>query len=164
MTRRALLSPLALALTLAACTPEVCEVENLPFLGQPSTPEELFTLAQYAARNECCESLYGGLSKRTKDEHSETKFCLFWESLKLPEPFPPYKVVDIVAQGLFLAILPDEQGRQFMFVEYRQPGEAQLIAQLYIVMEKDEQGRDVPKLALQEQVDQNLPFAQRPAK
>jgi len=168
MTRRALL---VLALSLAACTPEVCEVENLPFLGQPGTPQELFQLAQYASKNDCCASMYGALSKRTQDEHSETKFCLFWESIKLPEPFEKYKVVDVVRDGEFLAVLPDTKGRQFMFVHYQQPGEASLDAQLYIVMEKDEQGREVPKLGLQDQVDSfegpvsdRMPFAQPPAK
>lgn len=172
MTRRALIAPLALALSLAACTPEVCEVENLPFLGQPSTPQELFQLAQYAAKNDCCGSLYGALSERTQDEHSETKFCLFWESIALPEPFEKYKVAQVVRDGEFLAVLPDDKGRQFMFVHYQQPGEASLDAQLYIVMEKDETGKELPKLALQEQVDSQsapdrrdrMPFAQTPAK
>lgn len=172
MTRRALLPSLALALTLAACTPEVCEVENLPFLGQPKTPEELFQLAQYAARNDCCGSLYGALSKRTQDEHSETKFCLFWESIKLPEPFEKYKVAQVVRDGEFVAVLPDTKGRLFMFVHYQQPGEVSLDVQLYIVTEKDDQGRSLTKLGLQEQVDSQeapdrldrMPFAQPPAK
>lgn len=153
-----------LALLLAACTPEVCEVENLPFRGEPQTPEQLFQLAQYAARNDCCGSMYDSLSQRTKAEHSETKFCLFWESLDLPEPYEEYSVAEVVRGGEFLAVLPDTQGRRFMFVHYQEPGKAALDAQLLLVDEKDERGNTVPKLGLQDQVDQSLPFAQPPAK
>ncbi len=158
-----------LALLLAACTPEVCEVENLPFRGEPQTPEQLFQLVQYAARNECCGSMYGSLSEKTRDEHSETKFCLFWESIKLPEPFEAYKLADAIRGGEFLAVLPDAKGRQFMFVHYQEPGKVSLDASLYIVYEKNERGEALPRLALQEQVDSQgtsdpMYFAQPPAK
>lgn len=154
----------ALALALAACTPEVCEVENLPFHGQPQTPEQLFQLVQYAARNECCESMYDALSQRTKAEHSQTKFCLFWESLDLPEPYEEYSVAEVVRGGELLAVLPDAQGRKFMFVHYQEPGKPALDAQLLLVDEQDERGGTVPRLGLQDQVDKSLPFAQPPAK
>lgn len=159
----------ALALALAACTPEVCEVENLPFRGQPQTPEQLFQLVQYAARNECCESMYGSLSQKTRDEHSETKFCLFWESIKLPEPFEEYTLADAIRRGEFLGVLPDVKKRQFMFVHYQEPGKVSLDASLYVVYEKDERGNLLPRLGLQEQVDSQgtsdpMPFAQPPAK
>lgn len=167
MTRRALPLALLLALSFGACTPEVCEVENLPFLGQPSTPEELFKLAQYAARNDCCDSLYDMLSERTKDEHSRTKFCLFWASLEIPEPFD-YKIVDVVGKGEYLTVLEGLEGRKFIMVHYQEPGKPSLDAQLYFVMEKHEQGRELPRLALQEQVDKQgtpgmMPLAQEPA-
>lgn len=169
MLRRSAPLLLTLALLVPSCTPEVCELENLPHLGQPQTAAQLFELVQYAARNDCCESMYGGLSARTRAEHSETKFCLFWESIKLPEPFEAYKLADVVRRGEFLAVLPDAHGRQFMFVHYQEPGEVALDAQLYVVFEQDEQGRTRPRLGLQEQVDSQgtrdwMPFAQPPAK
>lgn len=166
--RRALAAA-AVSLALAACTPEVCQVENLPFRGAPRTPEQLFELVQYAARNDCCASMYDALSARTKAEHSETMFCLFWESIQLPEPFEEYRLADAVRGGEFLAVLPDARGRQLMFVHYQEPGKVSLDAQLYIVYEKDERGDVLPKLALQEQVDSQgtsdpIYFAQPPAK
>lgn len=157
---------LALVLALAGCTPEVCEVENLPFRGDPADPQQLFALAQYAARNECDATLYGLLSKRTRDEHSELKFSLFWESLDVPDPWN-YKIVDVVARGQYAGVLEDPLGRKLLFVQYQEPGKPDLLAQLYIVEEKDEQGRVVPRLALQEQVDSQespnpIPVAQPP--
>lgn len=145
-----------LALTLAACTPEVCEVENLPSRGDPATTEELFHVAQYAAKNDCCESLYGLLSPRTRAEHGETKFCLFWESLDVPDPWN-YKVVDVVAKGQYLATMKDPDGRELMYVQYNEPGKPDLVVQLLIVREGDR-----PRLGLQDQQDQNVPIAQPP--
>lgn len=139
-------------LALAGCTPEVCEVENLPYQGTPTTPEELFALAQYAARNDCGSSLYSLLSQRTRDEHSELKIKLFWASQKIPEPWG-YKLGDVVAKGQYAGVLPDLKGRKLMFVQYQEPGKPDLLAQLYVVEEKDEEGRVVPRLGLQEQVD-----------
>ncbi|MBX3471325.1 MAG: hypothetical protein KF878_31030 [Planctomycetes bacterium] len=150
---------LVLVVSLAACTPEVCQTDSLPYLGRPTTPEQLFEVVQYSARNDCCGPMYHLLSKRTQDEHSRTKFCLFWESLRLPEPFAEYRVVDVVSKGEFLAVLPDPTGRQFMFVHYQEPGKVALDAQLLLVFEQGE-----PRLGLQDQVDQALPFAQPPAK
>lgn len=143
---------LAALLVVAGCTPELCEVENLPFRGEPSDEEQLFTVAQHAAKNECTGTLYGLLSKRTREEHSELKFSLFWESLDVPDPWG-YRVVDVVAKGRFEGALEDPLGRKVMYVQYQEPGKPELVAMLYIVYEEDAKGRLVPRLGLQDQVD-----------
>jgi hypothetical protein len=157
---------LAALLALAGCTPELCEVENLPFRGEPTDEQQLFTLAQHAAKNECTGTLYGLLSKRTRDEHSALKFSLFWESLDVPDPWG-YRVVDVVAKGQYAGVLEDPLGRKLLYVQYQEPGKPDLLAQLYVVYEKDEKGRVVPRLALQDQVDAQetphpIPVAQPP--
>jgi hypothetical protein len=152
---RALASTL-LVLSLAACTPEICERENLPAGGDPATVEQLFQVAQHAARNDCCDALYGLLSPRTREEHGETKFCLFWKSLDVPDPWN-YKVVDVVAKGTYLATMKDLEQRELMYVQYAEPGKPDLVVQLLIVREG---GR--PRLGLQDQQDQNIPIAQPP--
>jgi hypothetical protein len=136
------------------CSPE-CEPENLPHGGVVETPKELFELAQYAALNDCCDVLYSHLSQATQDEHSELKFCLFWESLEVPEPFN-FRLVDVVGGGKYVGVFPFEDDRipfdqELVYVEYQPPGGKNLLAQILLVYQLNEAGQREPRLALQEQ-------------
>ena len=149
---------LALTLALAGCCTVECEPENLPFTGHPSTPEELFKLAQHAATFDCCEILHTNLSQATRDEHSETKFCLFWESIDIPDPYD-YRLVDVVAKGSFVGTIPwNNPGELLIYVEYQEQGKPNLLAQLLVVQEPDERGHPTPHLAVQDQMDRGMAF------
>jgi hypothetical protein len=151
--RPGLILVLALAPGLAACTSELCRPENLPHEGVARTPEELFEIAQQAARNDCSDELHSLLSKKTRDEHGELSFSLAWDSIKIPDPYD-YKVANVVKSGKFLGVITDKaSGRRFIYVDYQEPGKKDLLAQLYVVTERDEEGREVFRLALQEQVE-----------
>ncbi|RMG11082.1 MAG: hypothetical protein D6731_16245 [Planctomycetota bacterium] len=158
MTHSLLVFAACLSLT-ACCTSAACRPENLPFRGEVfvsddgSHHERLFALLQYAARNDCCEVLYRHLSHATREEYGETTFCLFWESLEVPEPYE-YKLADVVRRGEFAGVVPGpREGEEFAYVSYPPDGEPgdNLLAQILLVVEADERGRRVQRLALLEQ-------------
>ncbi len=155
-----LLSVLFLIFVAGCASPE-CEGERLPFGGvilidsDDDPHEQLFELMRYAARQDCCDTLYGQLSAYTRDEHSETKFCLFWDTIDIPEPFD-YKLADVMKDGIFSGSVPGpKEGEELVYVSYPpdgQPGK-NLLAQILVIAEPDEKGRLRPRIALQEQVD-----------
>ncbi len=157
-------APLGVLLVLAlvgCCSPE-CEPENLPYQGVVETPKQMAELLQYAAEKDCCEVIYGHLSKATREEHSELKFCLFWESLEVPPPYD-YPLADVVSGGAYVGVFPYADDRipfdqELVYVEYQAPGGKNLLAQILLVYQEDEDGRREPRLALQEQTTLGPPF------
>lgn len=149
-----------LLILFVGCTTPECEGERLPFGGvvlidtAEDPYEQLFQLMRYAARKDCCDTLYGQLSAQTRDEHSETKFCLFWDTIDIPEPFD-YKLADVLKDGIYSGSVPGPNaGEELVYVSYPpdgQPGK-NLLAQILVISEADEQGRIRPRIALQEQV------------
>ena len=156
MRRRAgrTLGGLACALLLACCTAPECEPEAMPFQGRPRSLEEFFQVFQYLAVHDCCGQLYGNLSGGTREEHGETKFCLFWEGITLPDPYH-YLLADVVRGGKYLqGVEGPEPGQELVYVEYEEPGKPNLLARILVVTEPDE---DDPaprrRVALKEQQD-----------
>ncbi|MGE0713735.1 MAG: hypothetical protein AB7N76_34500 [Planctomycetota bacterium] len=159
MTRTLLLS---LCLALAGCGPSPCDRENLPEQGRTETSEQLFRLAQYAARNDCWSELYDHLSKRTRDEHSYLKIRPFITSWRIDEPWE-YKVADILAKGAYVESFPGgPNGQELIMISYQEPGRPELLAQLLVVAEQED-GRAVRRLGLQEQYEGKVPINQAPA-
>lgn len=158
-----LLTRAALAATLlvAGCCSVECERESLPLQGVARTGEELFTVVQYAARNECKRALYDLLSARTRDEHSYLKIALFLGSITLPEPWE-YAFVDVLSGGELLGVIPGPPGRELALVAYEEPGRPELLAQVLIVDETDEQGRDVKRIGVEEQLAEGPAINQDP--
>jgi len=149
---------LSVALSLGCCTSPECEPEALPYRGEPRTIDELFTVAQYSAKHECCEPLYAQLSARSQEEHSELKFCLFWAGIEIPEPYE-YRLEDVVAKGTLIGAIPGPvEGEEFIYVEYDPDGEegpaANLLAQILVLKQEDPGTGDVvPRIGLQDQID-----------
>jgi hypothetical protein len=150
-----------LLICVAGCTTPECEGERLPFGGvilidsKEDPHEQLFKLMRYAARKDCCDTLYGQLSAHTQSEHSETKFCLFWDTIDIPEPYD-YKLADVMKDGIYSGSVPGPKaGEELVYVSYPpdgQPGK-NLLVQILVIAEKDDAGRVRPRIALQEQVD-----------
>ena len=158
MTYRILFA-LAALLASGCCAPE-CELDRLPYKGEilvakdDSHSEKLFELVQYCAKYDCCDTLYSKLSAKTRDEHSETMFCLFWDTIEIPEPYD-YLLVDVMKYGEYSGTVPGpKEGEQFVYVSYPPDGKKgkNLLAQILVIVEKDERGRDVPTIALEEQL------------
>ena len=148
-------------LVLAGCCAPECAPDKLPHGGEVLVTEadthhqELFELVQHCAKYECCDTLYGTLSAKTQDEHSETKFCLFWDTIEIPEPYE-YLLVDVLKYGRYSGTVPGpKDGEEFVYVSYpptRKKGKKNLLAQILVVTEKDDKGRAVPRIALEEQL------------
>jgi len=146
---RGLLLIAALALS-GCCTSPACLPEALPHQGKPADSAQLFDLIQYAARHDCCEQLYTQLTTATREEYSSFEFCLYWESIELPEY--EYLLVDVVTGGQLLGAFPgNEPGEEFLFVEFEEPGRENLLARILLKHESDESGKVRPYLAMQEQ-------------
>jgi hypothetical protein len=149
-----------LLLAIGCCSPE-CAPDKLPHGGEVLVTEDdthhekLFELVQHCAKHECCDTLYGTLSELTRDEHSETKFCLFWDTIEIPEPYD-YLLADVMKYGKFSGTMPGPKGdEEFVYVSYpptRKEGKKNLFAQILVIIEKDEKGRAVPRIALEEQL------------
>ena len=146
----------ALAPTGAGCA-SMCDAERLPAGGRVATPAALFTLAQYAARQDCCEVLHGLLSPATRQWHGEAMFCLWWdsESLKLPEPYE-YPVAEILRSGVYDTDL-EFRGQRFIYVRYQRAPRPEVYLQLLWVQERLPDGREEPRLALKEQFQPEPP-------
>jgi hypothetical protein len=114
--------------------------------------EKLFQLLQYGARNECSDLLYANLSLATRDEYSNTTFSRSWDELDVPEY--EYSLADVMAYGEFSGVVEGpEEGEEFAYVSYPpegKPGE-NLLAQILMVREEDEEGREVLRIGLIEQ-------------
>jgi hypothetical protein len=149
-------------LILVSCTTPECEPERLPFgavvvvnKDKGDHAENLFKLVQYAARKDCCDTLYAQLSAGTRDKHSETKFCLFWDTIDIPEPYD-YSLADVICEGVFSGSVPGPNpGEELVYVSYPPDGKPgkNLLAQVLVIHEVDEKGRSRPRLGLQEQID-----------
>jgi hypothetical protein len=139
-------------LLLGCCTPPECRPEAIPHRGRARTLEEFFQVVQYLALHDCCENLHRNLSQGTRDEYGETKFCLFWESIDLPEY--GYALADVVRGGRFLAgVEGPGPGEQFLYVEYEEPGKSNLLARILVLTQGDEEDPSPrPRIALTEQV------------
>ncbi|MEZ6187786.1 MAG: hypothetical protein R3F62_22605 [Planctomycetota bacterium] len=147
MKRWVLIGLVALA---GCCTSPACLPENLPHGGKPHDSAELFDLIQYAARNDCCEQLYEQLTQASRDEYSETAFCLAWEGIELPDY--GYYLVDVVIGGSLIGSFPgNEPGEEFLYIEFEEPGRENLLARILLKQETDSSGLTRPFLAMIEQ-------------
>lgn len=148
------LAALACALATSCCTSNACRPESLPRGGLARSERELFELAQYAAREDCCAVLHGLTSPRTRDEHGETKFCLFWDSLRDEET--GRRIRDVLADGEWLGMVPDPPKR-FAYVRHWAPGPGgapeAVTYRIRVVDEALAGGATAPRIGLQEQVD-----------
>lgn len=134
------------------CTSAACLPEALPHRGRPADSAQLFDVIQYAARNDCCEQLYGQLTSATRANYSEFEFCIAWEGIELPEY--DYRLVDVVTGGQLLGAFPGNlPGEEFLFVEYEEPGRDNLLARILLKHESDPDGKTRPYIAMQEQVE-----------
>lgn len=136
----------------ACCTPERCQPEALPFQGVASVESELFAIAQYAAREECNDTLYTLLSAASHDEIAEWEWDFFWAGIDIPDY--PYELGDVVRDGLYQASTEGlKPGESFIYVEYEAPAEPDeprqpnLFARILVVREPDPESDDpTPKL------------------
>lgn len=155
---------LSLALGLAGCAcNEQCETEMLPHQGLAKTSEELHAMVSHMARYECWSTLYDYLSAATRDEHSYIKIRPFISSWKAEEPWE-YAVVDILSKGELIGVWPDgPDGTELLMLSYQEQGRPELLAQILVVDEKDEAGRSVKRLGLQEQYREGPALNQAPS-
>lgn len=152
-----------LLLLSAGCScSEECETEMLPYQGVAATSEELHEIVSHLARYECWSTLYDHLSKTTRDEHSYIKIRPFISSWKAEEPWE-YAVVDILSKGELIGVWPDgPDGTELLMLSYEEPGRPELLAQILVVDEKDEEGRSIKRLGLQEQYQEGPALNQAP--
>lgn len=152
------------ALWFAGCAcNEQCETEMLPHQGLAKTSEELHAMVSHMARYECWSTLYDYLSEETRDEHSYIKIRPFISSWKAEEPWE-YAVVDILSKGELIGVWPDgPDGTELLMLSYQEKGRPELLAQILVVDEKDEQGRSVKRLGLQEQYREGPALNQAPS-
>ena len=141
------------ALLLGCCTAPECLPESIPHRGLGRTLEEQFQVVQYLALHDCCDQLHGNLSAHTREEHGQTKFCLFWESIEVPGY--GYTLPEVIRGGTFVAgVEGPAPGESFVYVEYEPPGGKNLLARILIVEEPDEEDpRPRLRVALQEQYE-----------
>jgi hypothetical protein len=140
-----------IAIALAGCNGAECQPESQPFHGQPRTAEELFAVVQYLAKSDCCDQLWSHLSPKSQAEHGETKFCLFWETIEIPEY--GYLLADVVKQGKFVAAVEGpKKGEWLVYVEYEEPGKKNLLAAI-LVSSVRYLGSPTPRVGLVEQVE-----------
>ncbi len=153
---------LALTVALAGCK-SACDVERLPHQGLAFTSEGLFDILQYAAREDCRGTIYDRMSEATREEYSYLEMWLALSALRIPEPWD-YDTRDVVAYGQMLGVFPDpkREGRELVFVSYKEPNHPELLAQLLVVQERDEDGRLVKRLGLMEQIKEQIPINQDP--
>lgn len=148
-----LLALIPLVSLAACCTPERCQPAALPFQGVATVASEMFVLAQFAARQECDDTLYDLLSNATRDELSQ--FGWGWIQDQEIEPYP-YRFEDVLRGAEYVATLPGlEPNQEFLYVEYEEPGKPNLFVQILIVNEVDPEieGDTVrPKVGLFEQI------------
>lgn len=143
----------AQALLLGCCTPAECLPESMPHEGRAASLEDFFQVLQYLAIHDCCGQLHGNFSAATREEHGQTKFCLFWESIEVPEY--GYTLPEVIRGGTFVAGVEGPTEREsFLYVEYEPQGGRNLLARVLVVREGDE---DDPtpryRVALQEQYE-----------
>jgi len=152
------------ALAFAGCScNEQCETEMLPHQGVAKTSEELHAMVSHMARYECWSTLYDHLSAATRDEHSYIKIRPFISSWKAEEPWE-YAVVDILSKGELIGVWPDgPDGTELLMLSYQEKGRPELLAQILVVDEKDDQGRSIKRLGLQEQYREGPALNQAPS-
>lgn len=147
-----------LALT-AGCASVECAPERLPHRGVVRTTDELYELVRHLVRHECWERLYDCLSERTRDAHSYVKIRIGLKQVTVPEPYE-YSFLDVLRDGEYLGALPGPGGRELALVRYQEPGRPELLAQVLVVSERDDEGREVKRLAVEEQVQDGPRFDQ----
>lgn len=136
---------------LVACNGMECRPESQPHAGRPRTAEELFAVVQYLARVDCCGQLWSFLSPTSQAEHGETKFCLFWETIEIPEY--GYLLADVVKEGKFVAAVDGpREGEWLVYVDYQEPGKKPLLAAILVTSVRY-LGSYTPRIGLQEQVE-----------
>ena len=161
MRHEALLA-VALTLALSGCK-SACDVERLPHQGLATTSEGLFEILQYAAREDCRRTAYDRMSAATREEYGYWQMWLAFSAMRIPEPWD-YDTRDVVAYGQMLGVFPHPRraDRELVFVSYKEPNHPELLAQLLIVEERDEEGREVKRLGLVEQMKEGPPINQDP--
>lgn len=152
---------MAAVIALAGCCSVECMPERLPARGVPKTSEELFKLVQHAAQNDCGEVLYDAMSKKTRGEHSYLKLKVGLRYIEVPEPWE-YKVMDVIEKGEFIGAFPGPRGQELVIVSYQEKGKPELMAQILVTEERNEAGKKVKVMALEEQRARGPAFNQLP--